>query len=307
MSTRNYRAESYYLGVDSGGSKTTAVIVDAQGQEQGRGSAGASNPHNIGLEPAMRNLRLAIERAIQAAGCRVPPQRAWLGISGFSHATDYDIFYPYLHDLADMIHMTNDGELALSTLKGAIGVAIIAGTGSIVLGRNAQGQPARAGGWGYLLGDEGSGYYIAQQALHAAVRAADGRGPATILLALILQHWGINKAIDIIGQTYVDEHKSKVAQFAPQVIKAARDGDAIAMQIVQRAAQELALAARTVALRLNFPHAPLALAGSLLEHEPAYREQVLQYLREEYEPGLVEIVTDPGLSAARAIIHLEAT
>jgi glucosamine kinase len=305
MDTLDQRAGPYYLGVDSGGSKTIAVIVDAQGQEQGRGLAGASNPNNIGLEPAMRNLRLAIERAIQAAGCRVPPHKAWLGISGFSRPADYDVLYPYLHDLADMIHMTNDGELGLSTLEGAVGVAIIAGTGSIVLGHNAQGKHVRTGGWGYLLGDEGSGYYVAQQALIAAVRAADGRGQSTILLDLILQHWDISNPTDIISQVYVDDHKAKVAQFSPHVFQAARDGDSIAAQIVQRAAQELALAARVAASQLALSRVPLALTGSLLVYETDYREQVLNYIRGEYELGQVEIVTDPGLSAARAIINLE--
>src|SRR5436309_3362429 len=122
MDSLDHQAGYHYLGVDSGGTKTIAVIVDAQGHEQGRGSAGSSNPNNIGLEPAMHNLRQAIERAIQAAGCQAPPHKAWLGISGFSRPSDYDVFYPYLHDLADEIHMTNDGELGLSTLEGAVGV-----------------------------------------------------------------------------------------------------------------------------------------------------------------------------------------
>jgi N-acetylglucosamine kinase-like BadF-type ATPase len=305
MDSRDHQAGHYYLGVDSGGTKTIAVIVDGQGQEQGRGLAGASNPNNIGLEPAMRNLRQAIESAMQAAGSQAPLHKAWLGISGFSRPADYDVFYPYLHDLADAIHMTNDGELGLSTLEGAVGVAIIAGTGSIVLGRNAQGQRVRAGGWGYLLGDEGSGYYVAQQALIAAVRAADGRGQPTILLDLILQHWGISNPTDIISQVYVDSHKAKIAQFSTHVFKAARQGDTIAAQIVQKAAQELALAARIVASQLALSRVPLALTGGLLEHETNYREQVLASISEAYELGQVEIVTDPGLSAARAIINLE--
>lgn len=307
MDSFEHGASPYYLGVDSGGSKTIAVIVDAHGQEQGRGLAGASNPNNIGLEPAMHNLRQAIERAMQAAGSQAPLHKAWLGISGFSRPADYDILYPYLHDLASVIYMTNDGELGLSTLEGAIGVAIIAGTGSIVLGRNAQGKRVRAGGWGYLLGDEGSGYYVAQQALIAAVRAADGRGQPTMLLDLILQHWSISNPIDIISQVYVDSHKAKIAQFSTHVFKAARDGDAIAAQIVQRAAQELASGARTVASQLSLASVPLALTGGLLEHESDYREQVLAYISEEYELGQVEIVSDPGLSAARAIINLEPT
>jgi glucosamine kinase len=305
MDLRNRQTGPYYLGVDSGGSKTIAVIVDAQGQEQGRGLAGASNPNNIGLEPAMRNLRQAIENAIQASDSQAPLHKAWLGISGFSRPADYDVFYPYLRDLAEMIYMTNDGELGLSTLEDAVGVAIIAGTGSIVLGRNAQGQRVRAGGWGYLLGDEGSGYYVAQQALIAAVRAADGRGQPTMLLDLILQHWGITNPSDIIKQTYVDNPKTKMARFSTHVFKAAREGDTIAAQIVQKAALELALGARVVASQLALSLIPLALTGGLLEHEADYRAQVLTHIREEYELGQVEIVTDPGLSAARAMINLE--
>src|SRR5689334_24342092 len=114
MDSLDHQAGPYYLGVDGGGTKTIAVIVDAQGQEQGRGFAGSSNPNNIGLELAMHNLRMAIENALQAAGSQAPLHKAWLGISGFSRPDDYEIYYPYLHDLADIIHMTNDGELGLS-------------------------------------------------------------------------------------------------------------------------------------------------------------------------------------------------
>src|SRR5579884_2717970 len=102
MDLLDHQGGHHYLGVDSGGTKTIAVIVDAQGQEQGRGSAGSSNPNNIGLVPAMRNLRQAIENAIQAAGSQVPLHKAWLGISGFSRPADYDVFYPYLDYLADV-------------------------------------------------------------------------------------------------------------------------------------------------------------------------------------------------------------
>lgn len=298
------QAGSYYLAIDSGGSKTLVVIVNEQGQEVGRGQAGGSNHNNIGLEKAMRNLHLAVERAVQAAGCQLPVRKAWLGVAGMDRPADHSLLYPYVSSLAEAVYMTNDAELGLSALEHVVGVAIIAGTGSIILGRDGHGKKTRSGGWGYLLGDEGSGYYVAHEGAIAALRYADGRGEPTLLLDLILQHWGLSSHDDIIGQVYIEDSKAKIATLSPLVFKAARQGDAIAAQIVRRGAYELALGVKAVCARLDLPTVPLALCGSLLVHEADYRAQVLGYIAEEHEVGRVAIVEDAALSAARAIVNL---
>jgi N-acetylglucosamine kinase-like BadF-type ATPase len=298
-------SEFYYLGVDGGGSKTLAVVVDANGQERGRGLTGSSNYAILGLKQALASIYSAVEQAIQAANCRLPLQGAWLGVSGLDREEDHAILLPHLSSLAHNVHVSNDAELLLSALDGATGVALIAGTGSIALGRDAHNKTTRAGGWGYVMGDEGSGYEIGRQALQAAARAADGRGEPTILLDLILQHWHLEKADDMIAEVYPDEDKGKIARLSTYVFQAARQGDASAQAIVDLATHELALAALTVGNGLDLsPALPLALGGGLLIHEADLRERVLHQIQRQRSTGQVALVAQPALSAAQAAIAL---
>ncbi len=292
----------YSVGVDGGGTKTIAIVVDAQGRECGRAQAGSANHSAVGFQQAVQHLHSAVEQAAEAAGCQLPLSSAWLGIAGIDRPSDHDALLPHLQALAKVIYLTNDAELVLSGLDKALGVALIAGTGSIALGRDARGKTARAGGWGHILGDEGSGYEIGRLALQAAVRAADGRGPVTSLLELIMQHWQLNEASDIIGKVYPYEDKAHIASLSALVFTAARAGDQIARRIIQHAANELALAAVTVGTALSFPtnQLPLALGGGLLVHEKVFRQQVIRCVRRRSPIGQVVVVDQPALSAARA-------
>lgn len=298
-----------FLGVDGGGSKTLAILVDGQGQERGRGQSGSSNYAAVGVQQAVAHLGAAAEEAARAAGYALPLKAAWLGLAGIDRPEDVALLSPLLAPLAEQIHLTNDAELVLSGLERSVGVALIAGTGSIALGRDADGNTTRAGGWGHILGDEGSGYEIGRLALQAASRAADGRGQPTLLLNLIMNHWSLRKAEDMIGQVYKDEDKAQIARLSSLVFIAAHAGDEAARQIVQHAAHELALAALTVGKALNFPddQMPLALGGGLLVHEAVFRMQVLRRIRHRRTPGPVVTVDQPALSGARAAITLSQT
>jgi N-acetylglucosamine kinase-like BadF-type ATPase len=302
-------AHAYYLGVDGGGSKTLAVIVNAQGEEVGRGLAGSSNYTAIGLEQAVQNIFSSVTQALQPLGKQIHPHRAWLGLAGFDRPIDSVQLSSHLQELASLVHITNDAELAFSVLPDAIGVVLIAGTGSISLGRNIQGQATRAGGWGHLLGDEGSGYFLGHQALLAAVRAADGRGPHTCLLDLILQHWQLHTSDDIIGAVYnTTEEKAKIAQLADCVIQAQIAGDTIAHAIVQNAVNELVLTVKTVRQKLGLASdqpIPLAISGGLLLHQPHFRIQVLEQLHSQLTISDVVQVEQPALSAAQTMITTE--
>lgn len=299
-------AQPYSLGIDGGGSKTLAIIVDAQGNQQGQGLSGSSNYAAVGMDQAIAHIYGAVEAAIQGAGCTLPLHAAWLGLAGIDRQDDCEKLLPHLRSLAERVHLTNDGELLLSALNGAVGIALIAGTGSIALVRNAQGNIKRAGGWGHILGDEGSGYDIGRHALQAATRAADGRGPHTMLLDLISQHWHLNSADGLIDKVYHDEDKASIAQLSTLVFMAARSKDSMARTIVEQAAHELALAAITASAILNHRSEPLpiALGGGLLLHETDFREQVLEAIGKHRPIGQVELVTQPALSAARAAINL---
>ncbi|HEV2659540.1 MAG TPA: BadF/BadG/BcrA/BcrD ATPase family protein, partial [Ktedonobacteraceae bacterium] len=236
----------YALGIDGGGSKTCAVLVDEQGNECGRGLAGSSNYHAVGIEQAAAHIRAAVEEALLTSNCSQPVKSAWLGLAGIDRPADYDALLPHLRFVAAAVRLTNDAELVLSALEEQAGVALIAGTGSIALGQDGKGRSERCGGWGHLLGDEGSGYAIGLRALQAAVRAADGRGPETRLLELVLRYWQLTSADEIIGKVYSDGDKAAIAAVSALTFQAALAGDDMACTIVQEAARELAHAAVTL-------------------------------------------------------------
>lgn len=294
----------YTLGIDGGGSKTRAVVVDAQGKEHGRGLAGSSNYNAVGIERAIEHIRSAVDEAVAIAGCSLPLKAAWLGLAGVDRPVDRDVLLPRLCFIAESIRLTNDAELVLSALEGRAGVALIAGTGSIALGQDGRGRVERIGGWGHILGDEGSGYDIGRQALQAVVRAADGRGPETRLFELVLRYWELKSVDEIIGKVYSNSDKAAIAEIASLTLRAAREGDRTAHEIVRKATRELALAVVTVGNRLGLQEKELSLAlgGGLLLHEAGFRSLVLRYIRKCLSIEQIAFVERPALSAALSMI-----
>ncbi len=179
---------------------------------------------------------------------------------------------------------------------------MIAGTGSIALGRDRHGTITRAGGWGHIVGDEGSGYDLGRHCLQAVSKAADGRGQMTALVEHVLSHWNLNSASDIIGRVYPDCDKATIASLSTLVFMAARGGDEVACSIVKDAARELALAAMAVKNKLDFPgeQVALALGGGLLLYEIDFRRQTLHAIEKRLSIGEVALVEEPALSGARA-------
>ena len=176
--------------------------------------------------------------------------------------------------IANWVEVTNDGALLLTAgTPDGWGVAVIAGTGSIAVGRSTDGRLARAGGWGYLLGDEGSGYAIAMQALNAVTRSADGRGGKTPLTEKLLGAMSLQKPQDTIAAVYRGGwDRTAIAALAPIVFEVAENGDEIALSIVERQAGELAHVIAAVARTLAFQAFPLAIAGGALLNSDYYRE-----------------------------------
>lgn len=298
-----------FIGVDAGGSQTRAVVVDAQGRELGRGVGGGANYTAMGSRHTVATLRTVVAQAAAAASRELPLHAAWLGLAGVDRPSDYAELLPELRGLSENIRLTNDAELVLAALDDAVGVAVIAGTGSIAVGCAANGTTARAGGWGHLIGDEGSGYDIGRQGLQAAAQAADGRGPHTVLLERLLRQWQLEKPQEIIGRIYPGTDKAPIARLAPLVCAVAREGDPVARGIVRQAATDLARAILTVANVLAFPaeEMPLALAGGILVHDAWMRTLVLRRVRRTRRLGSVVIVKDAALCAARAAARMDGT
>lgn len=182
------------------------------------------------------------------------------------------------------------------------GIALVAGTGSIAWGIDCQGRVARAGGWGYFLGDEGSGYWVGRQALGAVVRAADGRDQATALTEAVLAKLGLSCPEDL--RDWVPELVAKpslVAQLAPLVFRCADAGDVISERILQTAIEALAELTITVARKLFGPTEVwrIALAGSVLQHEPAFRQRIIGRVAELLGSPVEPVLVEPLQGAAR--------
>jgi N-acetylglucosamine kinase-like BadF-type ATPase len=162
-------------------------------------------------------------------------------------------------------------------------VALIAGTGSLAYAVSREGGAARAGGWGYLFGDEGSGHWIAVEGLRAATHAADGRGPATRLLPRLMERFKVAAPLELIRAIYPQaQDRAAIASFADVVFRAAEEYDAPAMAILEHAADELAAMVVAAARNAGLSHEPVPLAttgGVLLRHEPFFA-QVCERVRE---------------------------
>lgn len=297
------RPGDFVAAVDGGGSKTVAVVVDGERRERGRAIAGSSNATVVGTERAADHVIQGVTEAVRRAGAALPLRSIWIGLSGIDRPGIREALHPLLRSLSDDIRLTNDAELIYGALEDRVGVVLIAGTGSIAFGRDKTGATVRAGGWGHVMGDEGSGYDLGRRGLQAAARAADGRGPDTRLLGAFLRHWRIERPLAMIEHVYQTSEKADIALLASIVFDAAREGDLVARQIVRAAADDLALAAIAAGERLTFADGrlPLALSGGLLTGVPDYQARVVRRIRRRRPVGQVRVVDDPALAAARGL------
>jgi N-acetylglucosamine kinase-like BadF-type ATPase len=299
-------SHSLVLGIDGGASHTIAVLADARtGAALGRGEAGPSNIQAVGVESALHGLNSAVVRAFAAAG--VPRARvaaAALGLAGVDRSEGLDVIrgWAELVELSDQLTVANDATLlfAAGTPDGW-GLAIIAGTGSLAVPLDREGRDARAGGWGYLLGDEGSAFRIGLLGLRAACRAADDIGERTALLPELLKELGSNDPREFIPAVYRGKwDKAAIAALAPLVLALAASGDATASSIVAQEAHDLArTAAGAVAAGGLAPNGiAVALTGGLIVESEIYRDRFLRELRAcGVVPGSVGLVDDPVVGA----------
>jgi N-acetylglucosamine kinase-like BadF-type ATPase len=293
------------LGVH-GGQMTQAILTTANGEILGRGLGPASNHHRVGFENATNALTTAIDAAFaqtQAGQAALQSQASWtngfigaacFGLSGVDGPHDQALYGSWLKSLGCTFRWTigNGSELVLGGgTPNGWGIALISGTGSICLGRTADGQTLRVGGWGHLIGDEGSGYRIATEALNLASQAADGRGNATALLDAALKHWGVARAEELIPALYRAERTPEdVAEFATCVVDIAAQNDPAAVAILERAAVALAHHVDTVAHRLSLESPPLALRGSMIVRQ-VFKRMLLERIMVPLGP--VATVNDP--------------
>lgn len=242
----------YFLGVDGGQSGTTAVIGDESGRIVGWGSAGPCN--HVSADEAktkfQRVMRECISQAADSAG--IADNRFEAACFGMSGGPDDKA--GLLRELIDAGHwvITHDAAIALAgAASGEPGIVAIAGTGSMIFGQNARGETARAGGWGYLFGDEGGAFDIVRQALRAVLREHEGWGGRTALTPALIEAVAASDANELLHLFYTPEWpRQRIAGLARLVDRIAQEADPIATSILQNAARELALQVGSVRRQL---------------------------------------------------------
>jgi N-acetylglucosamine kinase-like BadF-type ATPase len=248
-------ARQLVLGVDGGGSKTRAVVADAEGRILGEGLAGPSNPLRVGVGEAVSAIRDAADRACAEAGVRrVEIVAAEVGLAGVKRADIRERMRAAVVELGvKTVEVVTDADIALyGATGGKPGLVIIAGTGSICCGVNARGRHACAGGWGPVVGDEGSGSWIARRALQAVAHATDGRGRKTALVEAACEYFNVAQAEDLSTAVYAPNvTNSRIAGYGSRVVDAAKKRDPVAREIVEAAGRELARAAAAVIRKLR--------------------------------------------------------
>ncbi|MCO8122131.1 hypothetical protein NHH03_10310 [Stieleria sp. TO1_6] len=307
------------IGVDAGGSKTTAWVVDEADalelihpQPLGRGSSGPANPTANGFDTACRAIEQAIQNALVDAGIRLdhatqPCQiKLCLSVAGVGREREKQQMTDWAQTRFNpaSLAVTDDAQPILAAASPQqVGIALICGTGSYAWGRGVDGLTDRCGGWGYLFGDEGSGYAIGVAGLTAAAKFADGRGERTVLLDALCQWLKIEKSSQLIESIYGGSTDRGAVARLSEVVFAAASEDAVASGIVDQAVEGLSAMVHSLAPRLNFGSEDsglspiLALGGGVLVHQPLLRQRLAEKL-----PDLAEkmaVVSTPVAGAIR--------
>lgn len=313
----------HIIGIDGGGTRTRALIVAFDGEVLGYGEAGPSNINNRPLMEAVKAITAAVQGASREIATGAKAATCFIGCAGVKSARDGEALRTAVASagFAAQCVATNDAESALAGgLEGSAGIVLIAGTGSFSLARDSAGRTAQCGGWGWLLDDVGSGFYLGREALRSVAFCSDGRGPRTALTRAVLEHYDIGHADDMLTGVYTDAQRpSQIARLAPLVVAAATTGDAVASAILQHGARGLAELVATVAQGLHLAAPKVVLTGGLVSGETPYAAMTTAAIKSVVPSAAVvpaafppvvgaalralELVNGPASSAALSVLR----
>ena len=292
---------SIFLGIDGGGSKTTCVIAD-ENSLLGTGTSAGSNVVRVGETQARKSLGIAI-RAACAEAKIIPTQikKTCVGIAGGARPEIANVVRRLLLELVGgEIEIVGDQVIAMEAAFGdGPGVIVIAGTGSIAYGRNAKGELARAGGWGFAISDEGSGHWIGRAAVKASLRAYDqaGHESTSPLLDGIMKFWGVT----LVEQLVVMANSTPdFSALLPTVLSATEAGDDVARNVLSQAGSELAAMAGIVIDRIfgKDKSVPVAVSGGVFYNSGLVRQIFDQSIGDAYpQASLKKEAIDPASGA----------
>lgn len=304
----------YIVGVDGGGTKTRIRLADIDGNPLACWDGGPANIHTMQPEAFEATLARALTEAVglidgQPSDCRM----LCLGMAGAGRPRERSVIRRIVHDMGfdDRTVVTDDALTALYGGTGSgIGVILISGTGSICYGRNMRGDTHRSGGWGYLTGDEGSGYEIGRRALVHTLRSLDGREKKSVLSDLVMERLGVENCDGIVQLVYESgKARQIIAGLADLADMACAMGDRYASGILSNAAGELYKCAEAVILALDFENQPfqVVLAGSvMMKSQVVYKEFSKRIEKKHPEAEVLKCRRDAAWGAiglARDIIN----
>lgn len=304
---------TFIIGIDGGGTKTHAVITDRHGNILAEHFGGPSNFQIIGLEKAVETIFSLIRSCCESVGASTHNLLSVAcGLTGAGRVGDQQRMAEGLHRYArkkksplNNIIIESDARIALEgAFKGGAGIILIAGTGSIAFGKDEKGRILRVGGWGRILGDEGSGYYIGKHGVTAVTRHLDGRGEKTTLTKMLAGKFGLTDQAAIINAVYKEGFD--LASVAPLVMEAARKKDKVCTLIIEQAVIELAEHVRVAASEILSTtrskvksKVKLAFVGGLIANRTILSELLRKYIQENISlVSMIEPMASPAYGAA---------
>lgn len=246
----------WIFGIDGGGTSSRFRVESLQGELLHAATSTGLNPRSVGWE-GVRKVLMGFFEALYASGGFSPEdcKGGFAGIAGIGRSSDRESALTILRSTSRTTCRLETDNDALPALVGALGsrqgILLIAGTGSIALGALADGRLIRSGGWGHILGDEGSAYDVGRKGIGAALAYRDGRGPATVLLKRVLDYFGIVEAFELIPAVYEKFDKSRIADFAKNVVEARNGGDRVAIGILEEASRHLSMLVESVGSQMG--------------------------------------------------------
>jgi len=276
----------YLIGIDGGGTKTDSAITDLSGNIIHQTTGKASNFLVVGIEEAVENIFALIEENLfKLEGDFADVKQIVIGVAGTGRKEDAQLLEKSFKDYAGQqgihfkgVKVVSDAHIALEgAFPDSAGCILIAGTGSILFGKDEKGIIHRVGGFGRLIGDEGSGYSIGRKALNAVSKESDGRGESTLISELLNAKMNSGTSNSIINKVY--KEKLDVASVAKIVIEAAEEGDPIAEDILDEEADELVLHIKSLMNKIQTDNLNVAFSGSLIDNKNFYSDLLKQKIK----------------------------
>lgn len=298
--------ERVVIGIDGGGTATRVLVMNEEGNELARYEGGPALTDWPGSPVDIEAIETAVERAFEEVRLALPAAALCAGLAGVGRDAERTAVEAALtaRGIAERVQVISDAEAALfDAFENGPGILLIAGTGSIALGRAEDGRVARVGGWGTLFGDEGSGYEIGLQALRAGAQAADGRASQAQLLPRLLAELELAKP-ELLIPWAARASKAEIAALALPVVELARDGDARALAIVDGAVASLESHVATLLAKLGpWEAAPgCGLAGGLVAPGGPLRAKLSAALA-DHECLVLDQYVDAARGAARQALE----